>query len=573
MYDKCFLLLAVAAVTNIKHTLASTNCYDAYECADTTIEETDTSGSNKFINCLGLSSCMNSVITTSTSDASYLRCYAEQACSNAQATHTIEDDNEDISVSCLGDRSCINSSITLTGDQSNGADSSIRVSFSGRLSFENGLLNIVNSENGDATIEFDGASSGHGATINCNSGSTCEIICSVDACNNLTLLCDGAEYDSSSSDCSYNIDCDWAEYSDTCPNGYKLDTIGFNQLLELDPSPYDYVNISTSTIYNSVTICDYNGTAIAFCCDEYYECNENTYVVDSELQLFRCDGYYSCGDILNITMIPDGSSDDGTDIYATGERGLYKHTDEKTIVNENGGNVYCFGLRSCYRVEFYNVNDIYCTSSNSCYETSIYNANNIYMYGARSSLFVVTRNIRSNVYCMTDYSCANLNVSNVTGNIYSIGLSSINLAIINDVQGGVFVYGGFALSGTIISNANQLTVAGEYGCDLCTLEGVQNINILHGVQVLSNANITSSNGGLNLTISANVTNTGNFNLFCSENDICNIFCGTTEACSKMELFCTGTCIVTCMSCIYVVLLFYLYISQIGENDCNCVFDN
>lgn len=130
-------------------------------------------------------------------------------------------------IRCDGFSSCANSIITLIHDVD-------EINFYGYLSGYNSTIYCNSRNNSDSDsntkIKFVGTGSGY-ATIICtytdsDSGSDCsnfEIICQGDACNNLSLKClsNDGNYNYSGIDC-FNINCDQAEKSDICINGYQV---------------------------------------------------------------------------------------------------------------------------------------------------------------------------------------------------------------------------------------------------------------------------------------------------------------------------------------------------------------
>ena len=68
-----------------------------------------------------------------------------------------------------------------------------------------------------------------------------------------------------------------------------------------------------------------------------------------------------------------------------------------------------------------------------------------------------------------------------------------------------------------------------------------------GIDTVSFATIRSNggHGTNNLYVEINGTQSTPSSIYCSEGDICRIDCQSSDACSKLHLFCTGTCFVKC----------------------------
>lgn len=81
----------------------------------------------------------------------------------------------------------------------------------------------------------------------------------------------------------------------------------------------------------------------------------------------------------------------------------------------------------------------------------------------------------------------------------------------------------------------QLICAGEQSCQYCIITSVANIDA-NGNDVLSNTAILSQANGIMIVY---------ISIYCNETDICKIGCQSQNACTKLFLYCFGTCLVDC----------------------------
>ena len=141
------------------------------------------------------------------------------------------------------------------------------------------------------------ATSGKGTTIICNSMNYCYIDCYLDACNDLTVVCNQCG--------GYDIWCDEdsAELSDNCPNGFDISSLESDYGLDLSISLED-------TNINGYSVCSSND---AFNCGDYFD-NGCVGRDIEESDTICCSGSYSC-EKTNITSTQGDVRCDGTLIY------------------------------------------------------------------------------------------------------------------------------------------------------------------------------------------------------------------------------------------------------------------
>lgn len=107
----------------------------------------------------------------------------------------------------------------------------------------------------------------------------------------------------------------------------------------------------------------------------------------------------------------------------------------------------------------------------------------------------------------------------------------------------------------LLFHTHQLFCASDESCIYTQICNVENI-YANGDDALSGATIFSETGILNnseITSSSNATfklflngtSTNEFTLYCNESDICQIECQSDEACTYLQLYCFGRCLVSC----------------------------
>ena len=170
------------------------HCDAAYSCYEaTSIQLTQTGGSNPTLHCLGLSSCSN--VNDMLAAFGDIRCLAELSCFQS----VLKVDESSDQVDCNGDRACASSRIEAP-----------IVYVGGHM----GAANAILKSNVDGSFfGMYGADSGYNTTIICQTGQTCTVECHTNACDDLQLMCQV------NGTCTFTVDCRYSEMNDICPHG------------------------------------------------------------------------------------------------------------------------------------------------------------------------------------------------------------------------------------------------------------------------------------------------------------------------------------------------------------------
>ena len=443
----------------------SAYCLDAYECAFDSISETGTTGLNCFgyyscgratllespgqspIYCFGSYSCYKARVIQHTSLAysRYITCYSLYSC--AMVNHIY---NENGPVVCYGELSCFQSKIFVIQDNLScaGVRSCAQIVavtnnnnwFGGYLSAQNATFY---SNNSFVNYYFRGSKSGYDATIICNNNHTCNIECNTDACNNLKLKCNG--------NCTFIINCDFAEKSDICPNGYQL------QELTNGESIPSLLNVTMSDYSNSYEAC-YTPTTGAINCGDDQECQNELLDTRESMVSVCCNGYRSCRYAINITTVISLNStnvavrcdgyygcDDVSHIIAVNGGNIYLTTyDNAASVNDADGDgiietneyydIFCTGYFICRFKILRFANNLYCVGNHVCYKAkSIEFITNVWIEGYGGAYGSNISHISHNVYCHAYQACYNSKIYNVSNNVYCYGYRSCYNSIITNV--------------------------------------------------------------------------------------------------------------------------------------------
>ena len=508
------------------------SCSDVYNISTLQISDGITPLYGGSVDCDGSMSCMNSNMYLFVSDTFYS------------------------GLTCCGFRSCANSYVESYSGNS--------VRIYGYLAAENATFV---SKTTSITYTFYGVESGKNATIICEIGDTCSINCYSNACNTLTLQC----ADGNSSSCTFDIDCgvdgQEAEYSTICPNGYLLDAA-----ITIPSFANQSFDNQFSTFENSHVACnDANLTNLTYSsypvnCDDYRECTNQTLqssiicctaaegcyqtlnissaITQQQQDLeylaaIRCDGQESCNRISGKIMATNGGS-----MYMTGKRASQSLS---TMISTNTEyDIICSGCQSCVNVNpMTNANNIYCLSFASCYFANINeNVNNVFAYGDFSAPSTNIYNVKDSIYCATRWSCQSSDINNVVNNVYGLGLEALYNAQISNVGNNVMVAGYRVLIFGDVSNVANVICIGYEACMSTDIANVTNI-MANGYNVLSDATVVSNRGGLSFTIKINGTIDDDYEITCSINDTCFIYCESSDACTNLNLHCDGSCCVDC----------------------------
>ena len=210
------VLFAVASIIS-SCTFGLTTCHNAYSCKENTITESSTDN----VQCYGYQSCFEATITVT--GASEIYCFGSYSCYVATELR-IDTTSGDYDIACFGlfscafidtiysydgdvlcyaEKSCFQSNIEISTN-SGGDHLIIGGDHGGALATLSG--GYYNKARGNyawknATVygtldncEFDlwGDNAGYGAIIICGNGLTCNVDCSGNSCNDISITCDGA---------------------------------------------------------------------------------------------------------------------------------------------------------------------------------------------------------------------------------------------------------------------------------------------------------------------------------------------------------------------------------------------
>ena len=461
-----FALLVVHFVT--LHNALS--CHTGYSCASTSINETSS------IECYGYFSCAYATLIDSTG---FFYCYGAYSCYQALLIQHTEErrvggrniicnglyscamvnyiHNFDGNLACGGELSCFQSNISLIdsdarllcyGDRSC-AQTSVETQglnfFYGHLSGQNAMLY---SQDVSVTYNFYGANSGDGATIFCGNGHTCIVECYSNACNNLNLTCmDGI------GTCTFSVDCQGAEFSVNCPDGYHVTPLS-SFMLDIDFES-QLSNTVMSSYNNSVNQCYDNINAIncgdyqdgrcsnqlvynnigPVCCSGSISCDNSVNITsngnDTNAVAIRCDGNHACDLFLENILGINGGNMYFSGLYAT----LYYNNDVR-IATTDSYDIFCTGGLSCQRSIFENGNNLYCAGYQACASslTVIRSIPNVWMLTFAAGEGVTMIDIAGNVYCASYWACRHAKISNVDGIVYGTGDGALYLATMRNVS-------------------------------------------------------------------------------------------------------------------------------------------
>ena len=320
-----------------------TRCYGSYSCSNAILAM---QSSTTDLLCNGLFSCKNAFILRYGGPGNIL-CRGEGSCFGSTIGTTPDDtvNNQQLMLSCEGYKSCANASVYTN----------YNVSLRGAYSATNTVFNNINAyvldTNANAsrsnvhvyTYNFEGMYSGYNASIICINGSVCTIKCYVNACNNLTVLCQDAS-GNSDNNCTINVVCNQdAHVSYLCPNGTEFEYF----------AP-DINQMGTFTSQeNSVYNCNANKTT-AIVCDDTAECEKATFLDTSIVNSSHynvpicCSSYSGCGKALNITSmidINDSNIIDNVGVRCDAQYSCIQINDTVRSLT-NGGNLYFTAMQA-----------------------------------------------------------------------------------------------------------------------------------------------------------------------------------------------------------------------------------
>ena len=438
-------------------------CHGSYSCSSSTIiQHTGTSEYDRAIRCFGLNSCSHvDLIYNAFGD---LQCWGELSCASSSITLNNGD------LYCWGDRSCANTTIESGGTNY----------ISGHMAAYKAVFKSLKATN-YATYEFYGTESGKHAVILCRDNTYCTVNCYGNACNDLTLKCGDDKYDDTGN-CTFHIDCRYAEKSNICPDRDSFSSYGFMYSIpSLEDTVMSDKNNSEYACQNSTNpntiVCgdvlecsnekslDTRDTVAPICCTGTYGCYNVTNITSctdsnhsrSERNYdvaIRCDGYKSCDDIKSTIKAINGGN-----IYLSGAYTAFD--DEKIAVIEttNDYDIYCTAVYSCRYKILKNAKNVYCVGKEACYYvTLISNVYTVWSYGGYSSAIGAAMiNIGGNIYCGAYMSCYSSVIINVGGDVYGNGYQTLYTASISNVQRSVIGFGYQALYRATINNVTDVS--------------------------------------------------------------------------------------------------------------------
>ena len=223
-------------------------------------------------------------------------------------------------------------------------------------------------------------------------------------------------------------------------------------------------------------------------------------------------------------------------------------TNYKVAVNID---IYCTATDACHNQIITNVRKIYCTGGNSCRISRISNVkDSIWVYGLHGLYESEINYVGNNIYLLTNDACRNCNVSNIFGNIYGFGIGSINGATISNVSGAVFGFTKDSLGRATIQNVAKVYCAWESACRNSIIRGAALIMstypiALSGSIIVSDMESSTTTEDSRTMIVKLYYTSEDFSIYCSYGDTCKIGCFAQDACTDLELYCNGTCLVDC----------------------------
>ena len=446
---------------------ASIYCDGGHSCYNTSFIQHISLLNSANINCQGLMSCAH-VSGYLYNNNGNIYCSGEQSCaySNIQVYEYLY---------CYGARSCKNS-IIFVGEYA---------IMSGSLS---GANSIFYSNSTLTELSFKGADSGYNATVNCGTGHQCDIFCYHNSCTNMIVQCKDIIIDNTNNDkitnCTINIDCQYAEQSDICPDGYQSSpfwiNIGQSSLFSFLPN---LIDIGMSNYDNSVILCnlspkcdgwelypdcrfqtiDTTDTEFPICCTGEEVCLDSNITAlvapsrNNSAVAARCDGHAACGGTRTTIYTISGL---GGSIFLSGAYSVESRFGQDLTI-ETDNDIVCSGTFACYYIYFsnkglVNARNVYCTGRGSCMYSRIYNiTNNVYCYGFAAGYYSEIDTIwNGSVVCAS--SCKDANIQNINGNVLGSGYETFHSAFIANVSGSLVGLGHYCLTLSNIYNATNV---------------------------------------------------------------------------------------------------------------------
>ena len=482
----CLILATVNGQNNYPQ------CLTAYSCANEIIN------GSFWLNCYGVGSCLGASINNigKDDDSKSTSCSAARACqyvSTFDGTVEYESDirgflglawTQDILVeqlNCLGEAACY--------QVKNATSRYIRCrgfracdGLQGRNTEDivgNGVLALENSIlHNPSRAVFNGFYAGQNATVYCDYGYNCTIVCKVNGCENLNLICGNITNPKNCSQFDANlpfiVEIDEEDNGVAWPNGYQ----------------------STSTSTGSSS----NNNNIS---------NINSNIVTNYYNRFNQILAHFSNDKIDFTL---DYSTTGNDDYLSDP--YYFECDDS-----DRNDVLCQDYQQCSHETYSNKNNICCSAESTCVSTNI-------------SSFI-------NVYCDARYSCRSSIIDGKgTGNIYIRSKKAWipdSPSLVKNFN-SMMVTGHDSIWSSEIINGNYLACFGSSSCQNLTITSVKNIYAGGGESIFASEIISGGIGEMNVYFMGG-SSAKYSSIVCSDDDICNIYCVTDNSCDGFTTKC------------------------------------
>ena len=460
-------------------------CGAAWSCADVSQVMTT---SVVDISCGGMNSCENSSIGISnvtTISNNWVDCYGANSCAETRiygANHAW----------CSGESSCSYSTI----------DNTPQITFKGSHSGVGTRINSINiPERTTLIVNFNGYYSGYNSTVYCWNDQTCNINCKGNGCLGVILLYDvNADY---TVDCNesigiwcpivinYNYTNGTVDYNYNSNYNYNYHVTNGTGLGLQFMFPNGYSSMEHANVFED--ICETNGTVagtdandllLSTRCLDSFQCDNLAtidLISDGIFDSICCAGEWSCENNNILTVNPN------YDIIAIGYQSVWKYLNPNATLRGRT-------INNRYKK---NNSTFYCDGHFACSGVKLYNSDLAHCAGGFSCSDTQFYDINT-IICSSEESCKNSYIYNAK----SIYVTSIG-----------------ALEGSYI-NTKELA-----SNDDCQTKSVVNIWLLSD---------NFDNDDYNT-----------INITCEVGNICNIFCGTNDACLNVEVNCYGRCNISC----------------------------
>ena len=346
--------------------------------------------------------------------------------------------------------------------------------------------------------------SGYNATIYCESGQHCSIICQTNGCENLNFICDvtsGNNYCSVSCNNSDGI---------ICPNGWQNGMNNYNYSYNYSGTRLGYLWLLN------------NLSNITFGLEDYFNITrlDNHYISYENVTQFASDIVeyfdYECRNInanVEFSMCGDAEQCRG-----------------QTIEYTNGNtNICCSGVSGCRSSDIW---------LNSNYESNIRNNFN----NTNKTNTTTTATIRHNLYCDGDKACRdativlfNSNYNDYTDNIYCRGRLSCFYGISINNFDKVICSGKKAChSYAVIGNGNVLACLGGSSCNGASIINVRTV-IATGSFSLCGSQIINNGRDLDIYLLGYQSSDG-LTIICQTGTSCTVYCMNINVCNATIKF-------------------------------------